>query len=259
MNLKKIKDDTRSEQRLRDLLKDPYKDWRHYRNQLNKCAEDKRRERVQTWYNILLEEKPEFAKKLEQEFGDYLSEEQEIGRQQREDEARKAQEEQQRQEREVRQAKENKEKQEKKAYEIICNFLYRHDRLAEVASRHSKWNSYGGRIGSYSHQWSRSNGRPIKDIYDFLSRIERSHTLIKKVSWTGGYDHDFGVDYEGGTVWKPMDYKYINGSYDSDEDCTIYYAKRCPKPIIKECLTKVKEQCQALSEVEITNIFNSLY
>ena len=44
----------RSERRLNDLLNGPHaNDWRYYKNQLNKCAEGKRKERVQTWYNIL--------------------------------------------------------------------------------------------------------------------------------------------------------------------------------------------------------------
>lgn len=252
-----VKDDVRSEQRLHDLLNGPHaNDIRYYFNQLDKCSEDKRRERVQTWVEILKQEKPDFAAKIIEKYSDYLSEEQVTAENERKTELERQREEEARLARE-RAAKEKEHKQQSAdLFKFVCEFLKKNDRLTEVARRNPKWNSLGGRIGSYSHAWTRPDGRKISDIYALTNRYD---DLLVNVYWHGGYDYDFGVNYEGGSVWKwERDWSNMDGSYDSDEYVTLYKVKRCPRSLIQSCVKEATEKFTALSQEEIQAEVNKI-
>lgn len=249
----------RSERRLNDLLNGPHaNDWRYYKNQLNKCAEGKRKERVQTWYDILKTQKPDFAKNLEDEFEEYLSEDQ--FNQMQEEKKQKEEEEKRRREEERKQAQQKQEldKQMTNAFKLICKFLYRNDKLKVIAYRSSNWHSYGGRIGQYSHQWYTASDKKIKDIYSFIRK--QTKEIIVRASWSGGYDYDFGMRYDGGENWDKLDdYSYnLQGSYDSETSLTLFTVQRCPKPLEAKCVNEIREQVPLLSDEDIIDIYQSI-
>ena len=250
---------TRSKRRLNDLLNGPNADdWRYYKNQLNKCVEGKRKERVQTWYDILKTQKPEFAKRLEDEFENYLSDNQR--KQIQEEKRKKEEEEQKRREEERKQAQQKAEydKQMSNAFDLICKFLDYNDKLKSIAYRSSRWNSYGGRIGSYSHQWYTASDKKISDIYSVIRR--QSKNIIIRTSWSGGYDHDWGMRYEGGESWDTYnDYSYnLNGSYDDESSITLYTVKNCPKPLLKKCLDEIRDKVPLLTDEDITELYQDI-
>lgn len=143
---------------------------------------------------------------------------------------------------------------------VICDLTFSIIPMRELVKSNHKWNSFGGRIGNYSHQWVKANGAGIKYPENYIIDLDRKYNCWSKIKWDGGYNYDFGIDYKSGGTWIKgayEGYKEVN-RYDSDEFCTIYKLGRCSKANEKNIKQKAVELTKGYNQSEVVKYIDSL-
>ena len=128
-------------------------------------------------------------------------------------------------------------------------------------SSHSNWNSFGGRIGQYSHYWTNSNGNRMSDsaTRNSLDKYKFDGKHFCRVSWDGGYSYEYSVNYNGGEEYTDNIIKAIkdNLDYASEHSVTIYAYPRLTTKLVKE-IKNVLTEIENIADDEINETLNRI-
>lgn len=145
------------------------------------------------------------------------------------------------------------------AIKEICNY----SQTKCVMHSYPSWNSFGGRIGNYSHEWYNSNGNKMTDrvaenrLYD----MGRLGGYVAVGHLNGGYSYDFGITYDS------KDYYYRNPSiaikeclsYSSDMSVYIYKIPKLTDKLLTQIKDSVVKNVLKITENELDKVIKMLY
>lgn len=125
------------------------------------------------------------------------------------------------------------------------------------------WNSYGGRIGNYSHTWYTASGNKMSDsraddkIYDCAYNGGYFFTT----SWDGGYAYGGSIKYNGGTA-----YELLTNAKDvfdqlgrtSDQEVSIYRINKLKMKDVSAYTETLVNKIPDITMNEIMEAFNAI-